>query len=236
MSPPEMQPRVLIVDDEPDVLDLVRYHMVKAGFDVLIARDGHEAHVCAQTQRPDVIVLDLMLPGIDGQQVCRLLKCDPATADIGVLMLTAKGGTSDRVKGFEIGADDYVPKPFSPKELVLRVKALHRRVESASQKPVVEAGVFRMNMADMEILVDGRKLDLTTTEYKMLGLLLERRGRTLSRDQLLHEVWGYKNVIDTRTVDTHMRRVREKLGNYSKSIQTIRGEGYRLNVPPSPPP
>jgi DNA-binding response OmpR family regulator len=226
-----MQARVLIVDDEPDVVDLVRYHMVKAGFEVLIANNGHDALKIARSDRPDVILLDLMLPGIDGQEVCRLLKSDPATAETGVLMLTAKGGTNDRVKGLELGADDYVAKPFSPKELVLRVKALHRRVESAARKPLVEAGCFRMNKAEMEILVDGRKLDLTTTEYKMLALLLERRGRTMSRDQLLQEVWGYKNSIDTRTVDTHMRRVREKLGDQAVAIQTIRGEGYRLTVP-----
>jgi DNA-binding response OmpR family regulator len=205
--------------------------MVKAGFEVLIANNGHDALKIARSDRPDVILLDLMLPGIDGQEVCRLLKSDPATAETGVLMLTAKGGTNDRVKGLELGADDYVAKPFSPKELVLRVKALHRRVESAARKPLVEAGCFRMNKAEMEILVDGRKLDLTTTEYKMLALLLERRGRTMSRDQLLQEVWGYKNSIDTRTVDTHMRRVREKLGDQAVAIQTIRGEGYRLTVP-----
>jgi len=226
-----MQPRVLIVDDEPDVVDLVRYHMAKAGFDVLIARNGHEALTVAKSERPDVILLDLMLPGIDGQEVCRLLKTDPSTADTGVLMLTAKGGTNDRVKGFELGADDYVAKPFSPKELVLRVKALHRRVESAARKPMVQVGVFHMDKAEMKIVVDGKKLDLTTTEYKMLALLLERRGRTMSRDQMLHEIWGYKNVIDTRTVDTHMRRVREKLGEHSDAIQTIRGEGYRFNIP-----
>jgi len=226
-----MQPRVLIVDDEPDVVDLVRYHMAKAGFDVLIARNGHEALKVAKSERPDVILLDLMLPGIDGQEVCRLLKSDPSIADTGVLMLTAKGGTNDRVKGFELGADDYVAKPFSPKELVLRVKALHRRVESGARKPMVEVGVFQMDKAEMKIVVDGRKLDLTTTEYKMLALLLERRGRTMSRDQMLQEIWGYKNVIDTRTVDTHMRRVREKLGEHADAIQTIRGEGYRFNIP-----
>jgi DNA-binding response OmpR family regulator len=226
-----MQPRVLIVDDEPDVVDLVRYHMAKAGFDVLIARNGHEALKVAKSERPDVILLDLMLPGIDGQEVCGLLKSDTATREIGVLMLTAKGGTNDRVKGFELGADDYVAKPFSPKELVLRVKALHRRVDSAARKPMVEVGVFRMDKAEMKIVVNGRKLDLTTTEYKMLALLLERRGRTMSRDQMLQEIWGYKNVIDTRTVDTHMRRVREKLGEHADAIQTIRGEGYRFNIP-----
>lgn len=226
-----MQPRVLVVDDEPDVVDLVRYHMVKAGFEVLIARNGSEALEMARAERPEVIVLDLMLPGIDGQEVCRILKEDESTAETGILMLTAKGGTNDRVRGLELGADDYVGKPFSPKELVLRVKALHKRVESSTRKPLLEAGIFRMDKAEMEIQVDGRKLELTTTEYKMLALLLERRGRTLSRDDLLQEVWGYKNAIDTRTVDTHMRRVREKLGDHASAIQTIRGEGYRLVIP-----
>jgi DNA-binding response OmpR family regulator len=226
-----MQARVLIVDDEADVVDLVRYHLIKAGFGVLVAREGREALRMAREERPDILVLDLMLPGIEGQEICRLLKADPDTAETGILMLTAKGGTPDRVRGFELGADDYVPKPFSPKELVLRVKALQRRVEKAGRKAEVEAGPFCMNKAKMEILVEGRKVDLTITEFKLLALLLERRGRTLTRDQLLLEVWGYNSSIDTRTVDTHMRRVREKLGPHSSFIQTMRGEGYRLQIP-----
>lgn len=232
-----MKPRVLIVEDEIDVVDLVRYHLAKAGFEVLIARDGPGGLRQAMENRPEVLVLDLMLPGIDGHDICRTLKSNPDTARIGILMLTAKGTTKDRVRGLELGADDYVPKPFSPKELVLRVQALARRLTTSSTSTAQEVDHFTIDRTQMGIHLDGKKLDLTTTEFKLLALLIERRGRTLSRDSLLQEVWGYQNAIDTRTVDTHMRRLREKLGSHSSRIETIRGEGYRfttLAVEPSP--
>jgi DNA-binding response OmpR family regulator len=230
-----MNPTVLIVEDEDDVVDLVRYHLSKAGFEVLIAKDGPTGLQMAISRRPDVVVLDLMLPGLDGHEICRTIKADEQTAHTGVLMLTAKGGTKDRVRGLELGADDYVPKPFSPRELVLRVQALQRRVENSNNTSALAIDAFSLDKNHMEICLDGKRLDLTTTEYKLLSLLLERRGRTLSRDTLLFDVWGYQNMIDTRTVDTHMRRLREKLGAHSRRIETIRGEGYRFAALPLSP-
>lgn len=229
-----MQPRVLIIEDEQDVLDLVRYHLQKAGFEVLTARDGTTGLCLAVEHRPEILVLDLMLPGLDGNEICRTLKGNPDTARTGIIMLTAKGTTRDRVKGLEQGADDYVTKPFSPKELVLRVQAVARRLQSGGAPQVVDVDDFVLDKAHLCIKLKGQKLDLTPTEYKMMSLLIEHRGRTLSRDFLLQEVWGYPTSVDTRTVDTHMRRVREKLGEYATRIETVRGEGYRFSALPVP--
>lgn len=221
---------VLIVEDETDVVDLLRYNLNKAGLTVLIANDGIQGLEMAKANRPDAIILDLMLPSMDGKTICRSLKKDPETEKIPVLMLTAKGDTADRVQGLEIGADDYVSKPFSPRELVLRVQALLRRSKTSTRPETIEVDDFVVNKNGFEIRLAGTRLDLTTTEFKLLTLLIERRGRTQSRETLLYDVWGYQNVIDTRTVDTHMRRLREKLGTHSGRLETIRGEGYRFNV------
>ncbi len=229
-----MEDTVLIVEDEADVVDLLRYNLNKAGFSVLIANDGIQGLEMAKANRPDVIVLDLMLPGLDGKSVCKSLKKDPETESIPVLMLTAKSDTADRVQGLEIGADDYVTKPFSPRELVLRVQGLLRRSRSSNRPEIIEVDEFVVNKNAFEIRLSGARLDLTTTEFKLLTLLIERRGRTQSRETLLYDVWGYQNVIDTRTVDTHMRRLREKLGAHSSRLETIRGEGYRFNVAATP--
>jgi DNA-binding response OmpR family regulator len=229
-----MQPTVLVVEDEADVVDLLRYNLNRAGFDVLIARDGWEGLEQARRHRPDVIVLDLMMPKLDGYEVCRQLKADEELAETPVLMLTAKGETSERVKGLELGADDYVSKPFSPRELVLRVQALQRRAQASARPEEMEIGPFQVDKGSFEVRMDGKRLDLTTTEFKLLTLLIERRGKTQSRETLLQDVWGYNNVIDTRTVDTHMRRLREKLGDHSARIETIRGEGYRFDPLGSP--
>jgi len=224
-----MQSTVLVVEDEADVVDLLRYHLNRAGFTVLIAKNGAEGLEMARNHRPDVIVLDVMMPKLDGYEVCRQLKADPATRELCILMLTAKGEPAERVKGLELGADDYVPKPFSPRELVLRVQALQRRVQAAGRPEVIEVDDFRVDKGAFEIKLAGKRLDLTTTEFKLLALLVERRGKTQSREGLLFDVWGYQNVIDTRTVDTHMRRLREKLGAHASRIETVRGEGYRFN-------
>jgi DNA-binding response OmpR family regulator len=221
---------VLIVEDEADVVDLLRYNLNKAGFSVLIANDGIQGLDMAKANRPDIIILDLMLPGMDGKTICKTLKKDPETEAIPVLMLTAKGDTADRVQGLETGADDYVTKPFSPRELVLRVQGLIRRSKTSTRPETLEVDDFVVNKNAFEIRLAGTRLDLTTTEFKLLTLLIERRGRTQSRETLLYDVWGYQNVIDTRTVDTHMRRLREKLGTHSGRLETIRGEGYRFNV------
>ena len=226
-----MKSTVLVVDDESDVVDLIRYKLRGAGFNVLEANDGLTALQAARDQRPDLIVLDLMLPEMPGEEVCRRLKADADTTAIPVLMLTAKGQPAERIAGLEIGADDYLMKPFSPRELVLRVEAVLRRVRGAEKRgDQVKIDGFVIDRGTFEITLDGRKLDLTTTEFKLLGLLLERRGRVQSRESLLTEVWGYTGTVDTRTVDTHIRRLREKLGTRASRIETLRGEGYRFTT------
>lgn len=228
-----MQDTVLVVEDEADVVDLLRYNLGKAGFAVQIARDGLEGLEMARKNRPDVVILDLMLPGMEGHAVCKSLKKDPQTESLPIVMLTAKGEPEERVKGLELGADDYVTKPFSPRELVLRVQALLRRLRVSANAHALEIDHFRVDKGNFEIQMDGKRLDLTITEFKLLSTLIERRGRILSRESLLQDVWGYQNAIDTRTVDTHMRRLREKLGAQAQRLETIRGEGYRFNVEPA---
>jgi len=223
-----MRETILVVDDEADVLDLVRYHLNRAGFDVDVASSGTAALLAARQRRPDAIVLDIMLPQMSGTEVFRKLKLEIDTAQIPVLMLTAKGLLSERIAGLELGVDDYITKPFSPRELVLRVQNLLRRIRETRTSAVLEVDGFCLNKSNFEITVQGRRLELTTTEFKLLATLVERRGRTLSRETLLQDVWGYENAIDTRTVDTHVRRLREKLGGAASRIVTVRGEGYRF--------
>jgi len=225
-----MEDTVLVIEDETDVVDLLRYNLNKAGFSVLIANDGLQGLEMARKNRPDVTILDLMLPGMNGHAVCKALKGDPGTESLPIIMLTAKGEPGERIQGLEMGADDYVTKPFSTKELILRVKALLRRVQANRGGEVLEVDQFHVNKSAFEIRLEGQRLDLTTTEFKLLTLLIERRGRIQSRETLLYDVWGYQNAIDTRTVDTHMRRLREKLGSHSSRLETIRGEGYRFHA------
>jgi two-component system phosphate regulon response regulator PhoB len=229
-----MPDTVLLVEDESDVVDLLRYNLNKAGFSVLIAGDGLLGLEMARKNRPEIIVLDLMLPGMDGYSVCRALKQDSDTESLPVLMLTARGEPSERVRGLEIGADDYLTKPFSPRELVLRIQALLRRTRPRLPSEVIKVGQFHLDKNKFDVRLEGRRLDLTTTEFKLLTVLIERRGRTQSRETLLYDVWGYQNPIDTRTVDTHIRRLREKLGKHSSRLETVRGEGYRFNSVPDP--
>lgn len=225
-----MSDTVLIVEDEGDVVDLLRYNLSKAGFEVLIANSGNECLAQAAKHRPDLILLDIMLPGMNGYEVCQQLKKSEETASIAVVMLTAKGETAERVKGLELGVDDYVTKPFSPRELILRIQAVLRRVRATSGGEILEFDGFKVDKGTYEIRLDGIRLDLTTTEFKLLSILLERRGRVQSRETLLLDVWGYNNAIDTRTVDTHIRRLREKMGTRAHRLETIRGEGYRLSA------
>ena len=230
MSRNAMRDTVLLVEDEVDVVDLLRYNLNKAGFGVLVASDGLTGLQMAREKRPDILVLDLMLPRMDGHSVCKALKKDPETELLPILMLTARGEPSERIHGLEIGADDYVTKPFSPRELVLRIQALLRRSRSKMRSEVLEVGNFHLDKSKFDIRLEGRRLDLTGTEFKLLAVLIERRGRTQSRETLLYDVWGYQNPIDTRTVDTHIRRLREKLGKHSAKLETVRGEGYRFNA------
>lgn len=227
---PNMADTVLVIEDEQDVVDLLRYNLNRAGFTVSIASTGIAGVAKAREERPDVIILDLMLPEMDGEKVCKTLKEDDNTAHIPIIMLTAKVQADERVKGLELGADDYVPKPFSPKELVLRVQAVLRRLRTSVNSDVLDVDGFHVDKGSFEIRLDGERLDLTTTEFKLLTLLIERRGKTQSRETLLFDVWGYQNAIDTRTVDTHVRRLREKLSQASNRLETIRGEGYRFTA------
>jgi DNA-binding response OmpR family regulator len=224
--------RVLVADDEPDVLNLVSMNLKSAGFTVLQAEDGLSALQQARESLPALIVLDLMLPEMSGLEVCKVLKKEPQTAQIPVIMLTAKAEEIDRIVGLELGADDYITKPFSPRELILRVKSVLRRV-SATGEPAdhLSLGDIQVDRSRYEVLIKGKAVEFTATEFKLLALLIERRGRVQSRDVLLNDVWGYESVIDTRTVDTHIRRLREKLGRSADCIETIRGFGYRIVEP-----
>jgi len=224
-----LKSKILIVDDEVDAVELIAFNLQNAGFDVISASDGAEAIRKARTFGPHLVILDVMLPEIDGLEVCKLLRRDPATSNIPVLMLTAKATELDRILGLELGADDYVTKPFSPRELVLRVKRLLRLRDEPQGK--LERLEFRELSVDLPrhlVSVQGKRVDLTATEFKLLTLLMERRGRVQNREQLLRDVWNYDSLIDTRTVDTHMRRLREKLGRAAKYLDTVRGVGYRF--------
>lgn len=223
------KPKILVIDDEPDAVELVEFNLKQAGFTVITAADGAEALRQGRSHLPDLVVLDLMLPEIDGLEVCKLLRHDPATTAIPIVMVTAKAAEVDRILGLELGADDYVTKPFSPRELVLRIKKLLERGRPAVAKK--EKFVFGELVIDLPrhlVSVRGKRVELTSTEFRLLTLLAERAGRVQSRDQLLQDVWHYDNIIDTRTVDTHMRRLREKLGPAAKHLDTVRGVGYRF--------
>jgi two-component system phosphate regulon response regulator PhoB len=221
--------KILVAEDEQDVLNLVATNLKTAGYQVLKAEDGETALEQARNALPSLIVLDLMLPGISGLDVCKALKQEPATKTIPILMLTAKAEEVDRIVGLELGADDYVTKPFSPRELVLRIRSILRRANATPESTdLLRLGDIQVDRARYEVLIRGKSVDFTATEFKLLTVLMERRGRVQSRDTLLNDVWGYESVIDTRTVDTHVRRLREKLGKAADCIETIRGFGYRM--------
>jgi two-component system phosphate regulon response regulator PhoB len=218
--------KILIIEDENDVADLLTLTLRKAGFRISTSPDGASGLQSARDDKPDFVILDLMLPRMSGLEVCRILKSDTMTSHIPILMLTAKAEEIDRIVGLEFGADDYVTKPFSPREVVLRIRAILRRGEAASES--LTAGPISIDPARHEVRINGKQVHLTSLEFKLLRLLMQRRGRVQDRDRLLNEVWGYESVIDTRTVDTHVRRLREKLGKVGDAIETVRGFGYRL--------
>jgi two-component system phosphate regulon response regulator PhoB len=228
-SPSRTKHKVLVVDDEPEATELLEFNLTQAGFHVLTAATGPEAIQKARAELPALVVLDWMLPGLEGIEVCKMLRRDPATAAVPIIMLTAKAAELDRVLGLELGADDYVTKPFSPRELVLRVKKLLERRQSADSKDApLACGHLVIDDARHLVTWRGKPIDLTATEFKLLSVLAHRRGRVQSRDQLLRDVWEYNSLIDTRTVDTHMRRLREKLGPAADCLDTVRGVGYRF--------
>lgn len=224
-----MKQKILVVDDESEAVELVEFNLKQAGFEVISAADGEEAIKKAKASLPALVVLDLMLPEIDGLEVCKLLRRDSATAKIPILMLTAKAAEIDRVLGLEIGADDYVTKPFSPRELVLRIKKILERGQTKTEaRDTMHYGDLVIDIPKHQAMWKGKSFDLTATEFKLLTILAQRAGRVQSRDTLLRDVWEYDSMIDTRTVDTHMRRLREKLGAASKYLDTVRGVGYRF--------
>lgn len=226
-----MKPKILVVDDEPDALEVIGFKLKEAGYTPLTAADGQRAVELVREERPALVVLDLMLPKIDGLEVCKILRRDPATAGIPIIMLTARAAEMDRIVGLELGADDYVTKPFSPRELVLRIKKVLARTQQSDEPAThLRIGVLDIDAVRHLVMVKDQPITLTATEFKLLELLARRRGRVQTRDRLLQDVWGYDNPIDTRTVDTHMRRLREKLGPAAEYLETIRGVGYRFGT------
>ena len=226
----KLSKHILVVEDEPDTAELLEFHLENAGYKVTIAEDGYEALKKIHKLRPDLLILDLMIPEIDGFEVCRLIRKDPANESLPVMMCTAKSDETSKIQGLDFGADDYVTKPFSPREVVLRVKNLLKRSDSVNRTDIerLSIGKITIDKNSYEVSVEGELLELTATEYKLLVLLIERKGRIQSRDILLRDVWGYESNIDTRTVDTHVRRLRTKLNGASDNIVTVRGFGYKF--------
>ena len=231
IAPPSSE-RVLVVDDEPDIVALVAYHLAKSGYRVSTAANGYDALGLARQERPALIVLDLMLPGLSGFDVMEQLRGDDGTREVAILMLTARKDEPDRIRGLSLGADDYLTKPFSPQELVLRVGAILRRVGAAGGggNDVLTLGPIHIDRAAHRVSVDGTDVDLTPTEFKLLLTLAERRGRVQARGHLLETVWDAAPDIQTRTVDMHIQRLRTKLGAAGELIETVRGFGYRLKA------
>ncbi len=227
--------KILVVEDEPDIRKLVHYNLAQERFKVIEAEDGEKALKSVQREKPHLIVLDLMLPGLSGLELCRNLRERPETSQIPILMLTAKAGEADRIVGLEMGADDYLTKPFSPRELVARVKAILRRTEMQSSHPVSEVyekGPLKINFSTYETIVRGKAVRLTLKEFELLGFLVQNPNRVLSRDQLLDRVWGGEVFVDPRTVDVHIRRLRKAIEKNDRKpdwILTVRGVGYKFH-------
>tara|TARA_B100000161_G_scaffold140558_1_gene99704 strand:+ start:79 stop:759 length:681 start_codon:yes stop_codon:yes gene_type:complete len=225
-----MTNKVFIVEDEPDLRDTLTYNFESEGFTVESFSNGESFLEALEKTIPNLVILDLMLPGISGLDVCRELRSNENHNNIAVVMLTAKSEEIDRIVGFELGADDYVTKPFSVRELILRVKVLiKKRFQNPINEQILEFGPIIMNLGAHDVIVDGQNIILTALEFKLLKHLMKRKGRVQTRDQLLGDVWGYSSEVTTRTVDTHIKRLREKLGEPGDLIQTIRGVGYRFS-------
>jgi two-component system phosphate regulon response regulator PhoB len=218
--------RILLVDDERDILDLIRIHLERDGHEILTAQDGIEGLRVAIAQQPDVIILDLMLPKLDGISVFKRLRTESRTTEIPVIMLTAKAQQADRLNGLELGADDYLSKPFSPRELLLRINALLRRVKKINVTSETSVGDYTLDRKNLALLVGVERFDLTATEFKLVSALMENPGMVHDRYDLLQRIWGYRDDSATRTLDTHVKRLREKLASHSERIVTARGQGY----------
>jgi DNA-binding response OmpR family regulator len=223
----------LVVEDEPDIVRLLSHYLAQAGYRVRTESDGLSGLSAAREDVPAVIILDVMLPGLDGYEICRRLRSDVATAAVPILMLTARGAETDKVRGLEIGADDYVTKPFSPKEVVARVKALVRRSGGEAAGAQLRYGGLTLDTERHEVSVHGREVSLTAKEFALLEYLLRRRGKLATREALLNSVWGYDADVTTRTVDVHIRRLREKIPSLTTAIQTVKPYGYKLADTPA---
>jgi two-component system phosphate regulon response regulator PhoB/two-component system alkaline phosphatase synthesis response regulator PhoP len=220
---------IAIVDDEPDILELVSIHLGRAGFNVKSFLDASGLLRFLRKRIPDLLILDLMLPDVDGLEICKQMKADPSFSDIPIIMLTARGAESDKVLGLELGADDYVTKPFSPRELLARVRAVLRRKEAKEETDQIVVGdTLVIDIDRYEVRVRGRKINLTPTEFKILAFLASNRGRVQSREQILDHLWGHEKAVIDRTVDVHIRNIREKLGRSAKLVTNVRGVGYRI--------
>ncbi len=223
--------RILVVEDEPDIAEVLRYNLEKEGFEVRVESRGDTALETIRAEPPALLILDLMLPGLDGLEFARILQRDRRTAELPLVMLTARGEELDRIVGLELGADDYISKPFSPREVVLRVRAVLRRASHApTAGDVLRVGELELDVAGHRLRVAGEEVELTATEFRLLQLLMERAGRVQTRSQLLSDAWGYAEDVDSRTVDTHVRRLRRKLGAEADRIETVIGVGYRLRI------
>jgi len=222
---------IAIIDDEPDIRELVAIHLKKAGFRTVLFPDARRFFDWQKNNLPNLIVLDLMLPDMDGTEVCKIIKNDERLAHIPVIMLTARTDEIDKVLGLEIGADDYVTKPFSPKELVARVKAVLRRTETtAPEKTVVNFEGLSIDFDKYEISIDGKPVNLTPTEFHILKILTRKPGYVFNRDRILQELWGEDKIVIARTIDVHIKNLRDKLGKYGQCIQNLRGVGYRIQL------
>lgn len=233
MTIKRMKEKILIVEDEKDIVKMLDYNLKKDGFRTLSCYDGEDALDLAGRERPDLIVLDLMLPGIDGLEVCKALKKESKTSSIPIIMLTAKAQEADKVVGLELGADDYLTKPFSPRELVARVKAVLRRVKEKEKLPeILKTGDLTIDFSKIQASVKNKPLELTAKEFELLTALLKAKGRVLSRDYLLDSIWGFDHALEiqTRTVDVHIRTLRKKLGKEAKRIITVKNYGYRFDI------
>jgi len=224
--------KILVVEDEKDIRDLIELHLEKAGFKTALARDGREAFRKVKESMPDLIVLDLMLPEMDGKELARLLKAREETKQIPIVMLTAKTEEVDRIVGFELGADDYIPKPFSPRELVLRIQAVLKRAGSprpqGAETAPLQIGDLEIDESNFEVRLKRKPVELTKIEFSLLLELVKAKGRLKTRDSLLEGVWGFDSYGDSRTIDTHLSRLRQKLGKMGERIETVRGMGYRF--------
>ena len=223
--------KILIIVDDKNISKLLKYNLEKSGYSCFLVSCGEDAFEILEKEKIDLIILDIMLPGMDGFEVCRIIKQEPKLKNIPIIMLTAKGEEIDRIVGFELGADDYVVKPFSPRELILRIKAILKRTKPQEKEEILKIGILTVDIPKHIVKVNNKEVKLTPIEFKLLTTLIERKGRVQSREVLLNDVWNIYTEVSTRTVDVHIKKLREKLGKVGKFIETVIGIGYRFKLP-----